>query len=87
MMAKVKIKFTSGAIRRLMADPAVAADVAARAAAVAAAANAGSSFGGYEHEVSTAGARPRARVWNVKSGASDDEARNNRLVRSLDAGR
>lgn len=86
-MAKARLKFNAGAIRRLMEDPAVAADVASRAAAVADAANAGSSWGGYEYEVSTAGARPRARVWNVKSGAADDESRNNRLIRSLDAGR
>lgn len=86
-MAKSRLKFNRGAIRALMNTPEVAAELEARAAAVAAAANAESSWGGYHSALSTGGVRPHAHVWNVKRGAADDEARNNRMIRNLDAGR
>ena len=86
-MAKSKIKFNRGAIRSLMNEAAVAADLESRAKRVAEAANSESSWGGYFSALSTGGIRPHAKVWNVKKGASDDEARNNRMIRALDAGR
>jgi len=86
-MARARIRFRNGAIRALMNDAAVVADLEARAKRVAAEANAESSWGGYYSAVSTEGNRPRGRVWNIKQGASDDEARNNRMIRALDAGR
>lgn len=60
-------------------------DLRARAKRIADACNQASSWGGYSSEVSTTGSRPRARVWSY--GAHDDEARQQRLVKNLDAGR
>ena len=86
-MSKSKLTFKPDAIGKLLAEPAVRADLERRARAVADAANASSSWGGYFSGPASGGERPRARVWNIKSGASDDESRNNRLIRALDAGR
>lgn len=86
-MAKSKVKIHRGAIRKLMQDPKVLADLKRRGEAIAAAANAQSSWGGYYSGVSEQSGRPSVRVWNIKQAAADDEARNNRLIRSLDAGR
>ena len=82
-----KVKFKNGAIRKLMADPAVVADLERRAKAVADACNVQSSWGGYHSAVSTEGNRPRARVWSVGPKADEDNARNQRMLRNMDAGR
>ena len=58
-MARSRVKFRNGAIRKLMFDPSVVANLAARGEAVAAAANRDSSWGGYFSAVSTDGSRPR----------------------------
>lgn len=86
-MAEVNVKINDAALAKLLVSPEVVADLERRGKAVAAAANADSSWGGYYSEASGTGKRAHARVWNVKHGAADDEARNNRLLRSLDAGR
>lgn len=87
MAKKPRVKFKRNAILDLMNTPALAEEVKRRAEAVAAAANAESTWGGYVSGMAADSDRPHARVWNVKSGASDDEARNQRMLRSLDAGR
>lgn len=86
-MAEVRWVINKKAIVAFLRDPRVVDELERRAAAIAAAANAASSWGGYVSEVDTSGARPTARVWNIKHGASDDEARNNRMIRALEAGR
>lgn len=85
-MADVTWRINQRTILSWLRDPALVNDLERRAAAIAAAANAESSWGGYESEVDTSGSRPRARVWNIKPEAQDDEARNNRIIRNLDAG-
>lgn len=84
-MADVTWRINRRAIVAMLRDPGVVDTLEAAAAAVADAANAESEWGGYEYEVDTSGARPTARVWNIKHGASDDEARNNRLIKALNA--
>lgn len=84
---RVEVRFNEQAIARLLKSPAVEQDLARRAERVADAANSESSWGGYYSDSSSEGTRARARVWNVKAGAADDEARNNRMIRALDAGR
>lgn len=85
-MAEVRWVINKQAIAALMRHPDVVDDLKRRAKAIADAANADSSWGGYYSEVDTSGRRPTARVWNIKHGASDDEARNNRMIRALEAG-
>ena len=50
------------------------------------ASNAQSTWGGYFSARSSEG-YPRARVWPIGPDASTDNARNQRLIRNLDAGR
>lgn len=85
--SSVRLTFNTGAIEQLLTSPAMEAELKRRAERIAAAANAESSWGGYQASSSREGSRARARVWNVKHEAADDEARNNRLIRGLDAGR
>ena len=84
---RVEVTFNGDAIERLLTSPAMVQDLRRRAERVADAANRESSWGGYASSASGEGRRAHARVWNVKAGAADDEARNNRLIRGLDAGR
>lgn len=86
-MDDIRVVMNSDGVERLLKSSGVLADLDRRARAIASAANASSSWGGYDSEASNVGNRARARVWNVKHGAADDESRNNRLLRSLDAGR
>lgn len=84
---RVEVTFNGDAIERLLTSPAMVQDLRRRAERVADAANRESSWGGYVSSASGEGRRAHARVWNVKAGAADDESRNNRLIRGLDAGR
>lgn len=80
-MAKSGIVFNRNAIRELaqaLHDP-----IMERAEAIADACNEESAWGGYEFD-DASGEWPRARVWSADSRA--DEARDNRLIRNLDAG-
>lgn len=62
------------------------AELGTRAAAIAEACNAESSWGGYFSEVDLGDPdHPVARVWSAD--ARDDEARDQRILRNLDAGR
>lgn len=84
-MAKMEVRVSRAAIRDMLTSDSVRADIARRAEAVADACNAESSWGGYK---ATHGGRSRARssVWTVEPEAVADNARNNRIVRNLDAG-
>lgn len=85
-MAGMRVEVKRSAIRALLTSEAVRADVARRAEAVADACNRASSWGGYE---ATHGGRSRARslVWTIEREAVADNARNNRIIRNLDAAR
>lgn len=84
-MANVRLTVNRAAIKAMLTSPAVRADIARRAEAVAEACNRDSSWGGYQ---ASHGGRSRARsaVWTIEPEAVADNARNQRLIRNLDAG-
>ena len=86
-MARSRLRMNERAIADLLTGSEITAELERRAQAIADAANNESSWGGYYSAVTNDGNRSRARVWNIKSGASDDESRNGRLLRNLDSGR
>lgn len=86
-MAKDRLKFTRDGMQNLIGAEKLKADLERRAKAIADACNAESEWGGYYSAASTEGDRARARVWNIKRGASDEESRNQRMIRNLDEGR
>lgn len=77
----VKLTFKRGAIQELAGL--LHGEIQDRAQAVADACNAESQWGGYESG-DASGDWPRARVWN--SDSRNDEARDQRLIKALDAG-
>lgn len=86
-MADFRVQMNRRAVAQLLVSDEVADSLLARAQKIADDANAESSWGGYYAAVTKEGKRARARVWNIKLGTSDEDTRNNRLIRSLDAGR
>jgi hypothetical protein len=81
-MAKTRIKWNVKAFRELRLEPGVIADLEARAEAVAAAAGSG-----YEASAMAGKNRGRASVITADYAAIRDNAKNQSLLRSLDAGR
>ena len=87
MAKKAKLRFVRDSIPEIVLKAEKDKGVLdAAAKAIADACNSDSTWGGYYYAVNTDGKWPRARVWNVKRGASDDESRNNRLIKNIDAG-
>lgn len=87
-MSKIRLKFKRGAFAELRTQPKVRADIERRAAAVAAACNADSTWGGYKSGPEAQNqSRAAANVWTVSAGAREDNARNQRMIRNLQAGR
>lgn len=84
-MAKVRLVLDRRNIDRLATSPEAVVDVRRRVEAMAAACNSQSSWGGYESEVDVDGRGVVGRVWSIDEAS--DEARAQRLVRNLDAGR
>lgn len=84
-MARTRIVLNRRNIDRLPASPEAVADLARRTHAIADACNDQSSWGGYESEVEAWPDGPVGRVWSIDEAA--DEARAQRLIRNLDAGR
>lgn len=81
-MARTKIKWRRAAFPELRNEPGVLADLQERADAIAAAAG-----DGYESRPAEAGVeRGRAAVLTGTAEARIDNARNQTLIRSLDAG-
>lgn len=78
----VRIVHKNEGYRALLTDPAVQADIQARAQRVANAAGEG-----YEMKASVPRRRARAAVIAVTHEARRDNSANNTLIRSLDAGR
>lgn len=84
----VRVEHHAAGYIALRTHPAMWADIAARAARIAAACNAASSWGGYEWELITQNqGRASANVWTIDDRGIKDNARTNRLLRNLDAGR
>lgn len=82
----MRIVFKPGALENLASSPRVRADITRRAAAIRDACNAESSWGGYESGPESENRRASANVWTIGLGRADN-ARSNRMVRNLDAGR
>lgn len=80
-----QIKWRREAFREIRRLPAVKADLARRAEAIAAAC--GGEDAGYVAATGEGRTRSRAAVIAAHRGAQVDNAVNNRIVRSLDAGR
>jgi len=83
-MAKVRLEFNREALRQIMSGPEARALVNGMADATRDACNAESSWGGYESADASDDIRARARVWSYDN--RNDEARDNRMIRNLDAG-
>jgi hypothetical protein len=83
----MRVVMKRGAIDRLLSDPRVREDLNRRAQAIADACNAESSWGGYRWAPEELNKRPSANVWSYSAHARADNARSNRLLRALDAGR
>ena len=83
----IRVEINGRGIRNILSSADVADDLARRAEDIAQACNDESEWGGYFWAVSTDGNRARARVWNIKRGYSDDDTRDNRMIRSLDEAR
>lgn len=86
-MARTKLKFNVNDFARIRTEEKVLADLRARAERIKDACNAQSSWGGYYSAATVRGDRVRARVWSIGPKAREDNARNQRLIRNLDAGR
>jgi hypothetical protein len=83
MAGKLRVEVNSQGAAAILNSPAVAADLLRRAHAIADASNAESEWGGYNAE-DASGKRARAKVWCENAA---DEARQQRLIKNLDAGR
>lgn len=82
-----RLRFNLADFERIRTEEKVLADLRARAERIKDACNAQSSWGGYYSAATVAGGRARARVWSIGPKAREDNARNQRLIRNLDAGR
>jgi hypothetical protein len=84
-MATVRVVTNKRNIDKLDTLPTTIADVTGRVQAIENACNSQSSWGGYRSEVEVYDDGPHGRVWSIDEAS--DEARAQRLVRNLDAGR
>jgi hypothetical protein len=84
-MARTRIVLNQRNIDKLPTLPKVVADTARRTKAISDACNMQSSWGGYDWETEVWPDGPVGRVWSFDEAS--DEARAQRLIRNLDAGR
>lgn len=83
--SKVRLKWNGGeGLAELVTHEALLPVVKEKVEAIAAACNAESAWGGYASAASIDGDRVRGRVWSFDD--RNDEARDNRMVKHLDAG-
>lgn len=82
--SKIRVKINRAGIKALMRSDGALAAVAVKGEAIAAACNEQSSWGGYYSAAAVGPDRARARVWSADN--RNDEARDNRLMKNLDAG-
>lgn len=81
-MADVRFKLDRSAMRDLLRDPGIVADLRNRARAIAARAGPG-----HEYDAGTGRNRARANVWTATPEAMRAEATQRTLTRAIDAGR
>ncbi len=84
MGRRAKLKFNPAAFDEILGGSEALEMVRSKGEAIAEACNSDSSWGGYFSAATTDGDRARARVWSADN--RNDEARDQRLVRNLDAG-
>jgi hypothetical protein len=84
-MATVRVVTNKRNIDKLDTLPTTIADVTGRVQAIENACNAQSTWGGYASEVEVFDDGPHGRVWTIDEFTN--EARAQRLIRNLDAGR
>lgn len=88
MARSVRVVHRREGYRELRVSPGAWADIARRAEAISDACNAQSSWGGYDFEVMNLSTdHAEANVWTIDDRGVEDNARSNRLLRNLDAGR
>ena len=80
-----RLQFSNSGFRKIMRSANVQRDIEKRAERIAAACNAQSSWGGYEWAPASSGSG--AQVWSISDHARADNARSNRMLKNLDAGR
>lgn len=81
--SRIRVKVRRAGVRELMTSEAALELIKGKAEAVAEACNSQSSWGGYFSAASADASRARAKVWSADR--RNDEARDQRLVRNLDA--
>lgn len=83
-MAKIRLDWHKGeGLRAIDRSPAALELIKAKAKAIADACNAESSWGGYASAAAIHPDRVRGTVWSYDN--RDDEARDNRMIKNLDA--
>lgn len=82
-MAHRKLKFNPDAFDRILGGAEAVEMVKEKAGSIAEACNSQSSWGGYFSSANTTGERARGHVWSADN--RNDEARDQRMVRNLDA--
>lgn len=85
MADHIRVRLNPAGIRSVMGSERARADILRRAEAIRDACNEGSSWGGYEAAPEAENWRASANVWTIT--ARDIEARDNRMIRNLGAGR
>lgn len=83
-MSRSKVKVLRANYHEIMAGPGAKAMIERKAEAITDACNRESSWGGYLHDDASSAIRARQHIWSAD--ARNDEARDQRLVRNLDAG-
>lgn len=86
-MAATRITFNIREFERLRKSPGVVADIKERVDRIAAASNAHVEGNGYEATVQEGRNRAHGSVITTDAESMSDNARNQRLLRNLDAGR
>lgn len=84
-MGRVRVVIHEAARKQLLKSSSVQDDLNARGQAIADACNAQSSWGGYKSGPSAGSDTAKTNVWSI--GDHDDEARQQRLPRNMDAGK
>lgn len=84
MTPRMRVKMSKNGLRDLMSGPEAIAMLERKAEAITNACNGDSSWGGYEHADRSSSTRARQHIWSAD--ARNDEPRDQRLFRNLDAG-
>lgn len=87
MSHQIRVRLSESGIREAMGAAKLRQEIETRAAAIRDACNAQSSWGGYKSGPESENWRASANVWTIDAGGTQTEARANRMLRNVDAGR